>query len=79
MACMPIEISITKCPLAFLVFLYHFCQEMRKIKAIKCPPNSSPQGGINSNPNHNLKISRTQTLMESIKIEHASDYGHFWT
>ena len=34
---------------------HHFWQEVRSVKVIKCPPNSSPQGDINSNPNPNLQ------------------------
>ena len=34
---------------------HHFWQEIRRIKVIKCPSNSSPQGDINSSPNPNLK------------------------
>ena len=34
---------------------HHFWQEIPTIKVIKCRPNSSPQGDINSNPNPNLK------------------------
>jgi len=33
-------------------FQHPLWQEIRKIK---CPPHSSPQGNVNSNPNPNLK------------------------
>ena len=29
---------------------YHFKREILKIKVIKCPPKSSPQGDVNNNP-----------------------------
>ena len=34
---------------------HYFWQEIRNIKIMKCPPNSSPQGDRNSNLNPNLK------------------------
>ena len=34
---------------------HHFWWEIRRIKVIKCPPNSSPQGDINNDPNPTLK------------------------
>ena len=34
---------------------HHFWQEIRKIRVIKCPPNSFPKGDIESHPNLNLK------------------------
>ena len=34
---------------------HHFWQEIRHIKVIKCPPNSSPQREISSYPKTNLK------------------------
>ena len=46
--------------------IYHFWRGIRRIKAIKCPPTSSPQGDINSNPIIS-KINRTQTL--SLKLQ----------
>ena len=35
--------------------IYHFWREIRTVKVAKCPPNSSSQEDINSNPNPNLK------------------------
>ena len=52
---MPISISVTKCSFASHKLCLDFWQEIRRIKVIKCPPNSSLQGDINSNPNPNLK------------------------
>ena len=34
---------------------HHFRPEILTIKVIKCPPDSSPAGAINRNPNPNLK------------------------
>ena len=40
---------------------YHFWQEIRNKKVMKCPSNSSPQGDRNSNPNPNLKDNQSKT------------------
>ena len=62
-----------------------FCQEIRKIKVIKCPPNSFPQGHINSNPKlkdnpytkANPKVTMRWFMLRHfttlIKIDHASN------
>ena len=49
---------------------HHSWQEIWTIKVIKCPPYSSPQRDINSNPNRNLKITRTQML--TLKLQQGS-------
>ena len=42
--CMDTWISVTQCSQTLFVKLHHhFLQEIREIKVMKCPPNSSPQ------------------------------------
>ena len=51
--------NFNNCDKVFLCPSHKLCldfwQEIRRIKVIKCPPNSSLQGDINGNPNPNLK------------------------
>ena len=47
---------------------HHFWQEIRRIKVIKCPPDSSPQGDRNSNLNPNLK-DNLKTKLLTLKLQ----------
>ena len=61
--CKLISISVTKCPLTFLVnSTITVGEKYGEIKATKCAPNYTARRVISSSPHPNLKIVRKPTL-----------------